>query len=146
MVGQAHHDPVAQHFRYRALHFPAGALVDDVEDLPHRFAPGLGLRPAGEGFRHRIEHDHQAAGVGDDHPVADAAQGHPQIFLVVGQGGVVGLEFLDQGFQGGGHAIESGYRLAQFGATPQGQADRKIPLAQGAATLGQGAQGPESAL
>ena len=78
VVGQADDRPLAERPGRRALDRPAGRLVDDPEDLLQRPAGGLGLRPAGQRLGDGVEEGDPALGVGGDHRVADAGQGHPE--------------------------------------------------------------------
>ena len=98
MVGQAHHRPLAQYARDRALHRLARLLVDDPEDFVQRSSARIGARPSGQGFGHRIDDLDSALRVSGDHTVAHAHEGDAVAFLALTprslglkQGPVVGL-------------------------------------------------------
>ncbi len=60
-----------------------GILVEDMEYLLTRLAPGLWLGPTGQGFGHRVHKLDVAVGVGGDHGVADALEGGGQPLLAL---------------------------------------------------------------
>ena len=65
-----------------------GGLVDNLKHLAHLPADGLRLGPAGEVFRHRVEHRHARAGIRGQHRIADRTEGHGELFLALAQGAV----------------------------------------------------------
>ena len=78
LVRQADDSPFAEDLGDRALDRPARFFVDQGEDLVERPAQRFLLGPAGQRLGDRVHEHHGAAGVGDDHGVADAGQRHAE--------------------------------------------------------------------
>src|SRR5581483_6511922 len=74
VIGKADDQPLAQHTLYRVGHRLAGLLIDDMKNL-FDVAPGsIGLCPAGQTLRHRVNESYTAAGIGGDDSIADAGE------------------------------------------------------------------------
>lgn len=95
MVGQFHTHPLAQHLLHGIDRRSPSLGVDDVENLPQRFAQGRRLGPTGEAVGHGVEDDDVPGGIAGAHAIADGAQSDAQALLFVGQfrGALCDLQF-----------------------------------------------------
>ena len=77
MIGKAHRLAASQNLLNRVCHRLPALFVDQPEDRGHRQPHGLAARPAGQPLRRGVEEGDPPPGVGGDHSVAYAGQGHP---------------------------------------------------------------------
>ena len=106
-VGQALDGTLGQGFHDRDQRGESGFLVDDLKNFRHRAAQGLGLGPAGELFRHRVQERHAGLGIRGHDGVADGVQRDGELFLTDLQRGIGLLQCLV-------HAVPNFQQIAGF--------------------------------
>ena len=106
VVGKTDDGSLANGLGYGAFDQRSGLFVDDIEDLYEGASLGLGGMPRGERLGHGVHEGDAGLGVGGDHGVADAGEGHAEPLLLSCEG-----RFQLQAFAGILHCEEDEYPL-----------------------------------
>ena len=83
MIGEPHHRPHANHLGDRMLDHLTGVLVDNLKYRRDVLPQGLGFRPPGERFRHRVQKRHPALAVSRNDGIANTEQGDFEPFALL---------------------------------------------------------------